>query len=102
MFNLCTKAGDTPEKTYKALTGNSGGYSDFTQFLAPFYPVGQTPSLKTDNPFPLLAGQQRSVQISFSEESNGPDWNQGEGSAHVSPFILCPDLCWPASKGNGL
>jgi hypothetical protein len=30
MFNIITKAGDTPEKTYKALTGNSGGYAAFT------------------------------------------------------------------------
>jgi hypothetical protein len=90
MTDIITKAGATLEQTYHALTGASGGYAKFTQFLGPFFPIGQTPALKTDNPFPLQQGQQRTVQLNFAQESNGADSVQSTGIAHVSPFLLCP------------
>jgi hypothetical protein len=90
MTEIVTKAGATLEATYHALTGKSGAYADFTNFLAPFFPVGQTAALKTDNPFPILTGQQRTVQLIFTEQSNGASSVASEGTVHVSPFFLCP------------
>lgn len=90
MTEIITKAGATLEATYQALTGQSGAYAAFTNFLAPFFPVGQTAALKTDNPFPILTGQQRTVQLDFSEQSNGPTSIASQGTVHVSPFFLCP------------
>jgi hypothetical protein len=90
MTEIVTKAGATLEATYHALTGQSGAYAAFTQFLAPFFPVGQTAALKTDNPFPIKTGQQRTVQIDFTEQSNGASSVASQGTVHVSPFFLCP------------
>jgi hypothetical protein len=90
MTDIVTKAGSTLEATYHALTGKSGAYATFTQFLAPFFPIGQTATLKTDNPFPIEIGQQRTVQLDFIEQSNGATSVASEGTVHVSPFFLCP------------
>jgi hypothetical protein len=90
MTDIITKAGPTLEATYHALTGKSGAYNTFTQFLAPFFPIGQTAALKTDNPFPIEVGQQRTVQLDFTEQSNGATSVASEGTVHVSPFFLCP------------
>lgn len=90
MTEIVTKAGATLEATYHALTGQSGAYTAFTQFLAPFFPVGQTAALKTDNPFPIRTGQQRTVQLDFTQQSNGATSVAGQGIVHVSPFFLCP------------
>jgi hypothetical protein len=90
MTDIITKAGANLEDTYKGLTGQSGGYTKFTQFLAPFFPIGQTSALKTDNPFPLKSGQQRTVHLSLAQESDGIDTVASQGTVHVSPFFLCP------------
>jgi len=90
MTEIITKAGATLEATFHALTGQSGGYAAFTDFLAPFFPIGQTAALKTDNPFPILTGQQRSVQLDFEQQSNGAGSVASQGTVHVSPFFLCP------------
>jgi hypothetical protein len=88
--DIVTKAGPSLAATYTALTGQSSAYAKFTQFLAPFFPVGETAALKTDNPFPILTGQQRTVQLSFTELSNGFSTIASQGTVDVSPFILCP------------
>jgi hypothetical protein len=90
MTDIITKAGATLEATYHALTGQSGAYAAFTQFLAPFFPIGQTAALKTDNPFPIETGQQRTVQLDVTEQSNGASSVASQGTVHVSPFFLCP------------
>lgn len=90
MTDMITKAGSTLEATYKNLTGNSGAYAAFTNFIKPFFPAGETATLKTDDPFPLLAGQQRTVQLTFDEVSNGASTIASQGIAHVSPFVTCP------------
>ena len=90
MPEIITKAGATLEATYHALTGQFGGYEAFTDFLAPFFPIGQTAALKTDNPFPILTGQQRTVQLDLEQQSNGATNVASQGTVHVSPFFLCP------------
>jgi hypothetical protein len=54
---IINKAGGTLEKTYHALTGKNGGYKAFSKLLAKFFPIGDTPLLPLDNPFPLLDGR---------------------------------------------
>jgi hypothetical protein len=91
MTEIITEAGPNLEQTYHALTGVGGAYAAFSQFLETFFPIGQTAALKTDNPFPVKQGQQRTVQLSFTQESNGEGGVQSEGTAHVSPFFpFCP------------
>lgn len=58
---------DTPtlEGRYDALTGSiGGGYGAFIALLDQYYPVGKTPNLKTDNPFPLLDSSKRTLGMS--------------------------------------
>jgi hypothetical protein len=90
MTEIITKAGATLEATYHALTGQSGGYAAFTEFLAPFFTIGQTAALKTDNPFPILTGEQRTVQLDLEQQSSGAASVASQGTVHVSPFPLCP------------
>ena len=90
MTDIITKAGATLEATYHMLTGQSGAYAAFTKFLAPFFPIGQTAALKTDNPFPILTGQQRTVHLDLEQQSNGATSVASQGTVHVSPFFLCP------------
>ena len=87
MDKIITQAGTTLEATYQVLTGKSGGYAAMTQFLAPYFPIGQTPSLPFDDPFPL--GNPRTVSISFQESGETPK-PVSSGSATISPGFGCP------------
>ena len=84
--SIINKAGSTLEDTYKALTGKSGGYTAFTKLLAKYFPIGDTPTLPFDNPFPLLDGNERSVRVFLSESSAGPNAGSTSGS---SKFNAC-------------
>jgi hypothetical protein len=90
MVSICTKAGATLEDTYRALTGTSGGYMAFTQFLQSYFPPGKTPPLATDNPFPLRQGASRTVNLTFTQESSGAMSLAQEGEAHARPYVNCP------------
>jgi hypothetical protein len=52
---IIQNGGSTLEDTYQKLTGASGGFDTFVQLLRPYFPLGHTPGLPTDNPFPLHA-----------------------------------------------
>lgn len=86
MHDIVSKGGSTLEATYKNVTGQTGGYNALTNFINPFFPVGQTGALRTDNPFPLLTDSQRSVVISFDESSAGASTIAGHGIAHISAY----------------
>ena len=78
---IINKAGGTLEKTYHALTGKNGGYKAFTKLLAKFFPIGDTPLLPFDNPFPLLAGKARDVYVTATESQASPPEGSTSGTA---------------------
>jgi hypothetical protein len=89
--DIITKAGTTLEATYTAVTGDAGGYASFTALLGQYFPVGKTPSLKTDDPFPLRAASTREVSIVVSKvPARFPLPIGGRGTVHVRPFVACP------------
>jgi hypothetical protein len=50
---IIAAGGATLEATYQSLTGQSDGWTPFSNLLAQYFPVGQPSGLTTDNPFPL-------------------------------------------------
>src|SRR5207248_2266671 len=88
MPDIIQKAGSTLEITYKNLTGQSGAIAVFRNLINPFFPIGNTPLLTTDNPFPLLNGNQREVDIDPETAANGSVYTVRSGEAEVSPGIL--------------
>jgi hypothetical protein len=50
---VVASGGATLAETYRGLTGENTGWSDFRAVIDASYPVGKTYRLKTDNPFPL-------------------------------------------------
>jgi hypothetical protein len=78
---IINKAGGTLEKTYHALTGKNGGYKAFSKLLAKFFPIGDTPLLPLDNPFPLLDGKARDVYPTATESQDSPPEGSISGTA---------------------
>ena len=81
---IMNKAGGTLEETYHALTGKRGGYKAFTKLLAKFFPIGDTPPLPFDNPFPLLDGKARDVYVTATESQASPPEGSTSGTATFS------------------
>ncbi len=50
---IVASGGATLADTYKGLTGENTGWSDFAAVMNRYFPVGETYRLKTDNPFPV-------------------------------------------------
>ena len=78
---IINKAGGTLEETYHALTGKKGGYQAFTKLLGKFFPIGDTPLLPFDNPFPLLDGAARNVYVTATESQASPPEGSTSGTA---------------------
>jgi len=73
----------TLEDRFTALTGASGGYAQFTALLNRYYPVGNTPWIPTDNPFPLLEPNQRSLYFTQQVSPSAPSSNIATGQTQV-------------------
>jgi hypothetical protein len=89
MTDIIQKGGSTLEITYKNLTGQSGAITAFRNLINPYFPVGSTPTLTTDDPFPLLKGNQRQVDIDPATAPFINPFIARSGEAEVSPGILC-------------
>jgi len=50
---VVASGGATLADTYRGLTAENTGWSDFSAVIDASFPVGKTYRLKTDNPFPL-------------------------------------------------
>jgi len=90
MHDIITKAGATLEATYRNLTGKSGAYAAFTGLINPFFPPGNTFTLSTDDPFPLLQGNSRTVLLTWNEEIQNTLFPDSSGTVEISPFFTCP------------
>jgi hypothetical protein len=64
---IIQSGGATLADTYQSLTGGSGtdAFNSFTQLLRPFFPLGKTPPLLTEDPFPL---QDASFDVTIAED----------------------------------
>ncbi len=89
MQDIIQKGGSTLETTYKNLTGNSGAITAFRNLINPFFPIGNTPQLKTDNPFPLLKGNQRQVDIDTQTAPLSAPYTVRSGTAEANLGIFC-------------
>ena len=74
----------TLEDRFTALIGAPGGYAQFTALLNRYYPVGNTPWIPTDNPFPLLEPNQRSLWFTRQVSPSAPPSNIATGQTQVS------------------
>jgi len=90
MHSIITKAGATLEITYQNLSGNTGGYAALVGLINPYFPPSSKTSLKTDNPFPLLQGNDRSVQLTYTQEANDAWSVDSSGTVEIRPFSFCP------------
>jgi hypothetical protein len=88
--DIIQQGGSTLEITYQNLTGQTGAITAFRTLLDSYFPVGNTPTLTTDDPFPLLKGGQREVDIDPETAALGRPFIVRSGEADVSPGILCP------------
>jgi hypothetical protein len=87
--DIIQKGGSTLEITYQNLTGQSGAITAFRSLLDPYFPVGNTPTLTTDNPFPLLKGGQREVIVDCQTDALFKPFMLRSGDVEISPGILC-------------
>ncbi|MBB5339524.1 hypothetical protein [Tunturiibacter gelidoferens] len=92
--NIIQKGGATPELTYQNLTGQNGGFTPFKQLLDTYLPYNTAQhytSLLSDNPFPILQGNNRSIFLSFSEDLiKSVAEPLVDPRVTVSPFLTCP------------
>lgn len=89
--SIIQAGGSTLESTYKALTGQAGAITAFRNLLNPYFPIGKTPSLKTNDPFPLREPGRRQVTITpDAEPIPGAATRVRSGLASVSPYFTCP------------
>jgi hypothetical protein len=93
--DIIQKGGANLESTYKNLTGNTSAYTNFTTFLQPYFPLGATPALATNDPFPLLETGGRDILLNFSQQSTGKPSIINSGEANVSPGFFCPKKIYP-------
>ncbi len=89
--SIIAAGGGTLEQTYQNLTGNTGGYTAMLQLLSPIFPAGSGPGLATDNPFPILSGEDRHVDVYTTQEPSGEEFVDSRGTASISPFTNCPE-----------
>lgn len=79
-----------PQLTYQNLTGQTGGYAAMTGLINPYFPPGNQTSLSTDDPFPLLQGNSRIVELTWNEEIQNTLFADSTGTVEISPFFSCP------------
>jgi hypothetical protein len=84
---IIAASGATLEAVYQELVGQPGGFQPFSSLLNRFFPIG-TPAAVGDNPFPLLAAEQR--QLSISTSSTGTGIKLEGGGFVEAQFLGCP------------
>lgn len=88
--DIIQKGANTLALTYQNLTGRTDALAAFRTLLDAYFPPGQTPTLTSFNPFPLLTGNNRRVDIAIDPKSLQPPSILASGKVTVSPGILCP------------
>lgn len=89
--SIIQAGGSTLESTYKTLIGQSGAITAFRSLINPYFPIGKTPALTTNDPFPLLGPSQRRVTITpDAKPIPGAATRVRSGLAKVSPYFTCP------------
>lgn len=96
--NIITHGGKTLEDTCHNLTGNGGGWNEFSALLAKFYPSKDSSNNqikyapKQCNLFPLYDAGQRhiDVQVDVVRVFGGALITPGGSPVDISPGVLCP------------
>ncbi|HEY7091654.1 MAG TPA: hypothetical protein VH393_00650, partial [Ktedonobacterales bacterium] len=87
--NIIQAGGSTLEDTYHNLTGASGGFTALTTLLNTYLPLGNTPILTTDDPFPFLDSARRQVSLVPQLSPRGTPVIVRSGEAFESFIINC-------------
>jgi hypothetical protein len=87
--DIIQKGSTDLEAAYKNLTGKSGAFAVFSGLVNTFIPKG-SPSLQTNDPFPLYGPTQRSLWISSNRMNIGTPTVISSGSA-FQRFLGCSD-----------
>lgn len=89
--SIIQNGADTLAGTYQKLTGGGDAFHPFNQLLARFYPHGQSDArLEVVDPFPLLEGPGRRVDIDGQITNLGDHVFLRRGDAVPPPFFNCP------------
>ena len=72
------------------LQADAHGYTALVTLINQFFPVGNTPAMTTDNPFPLLNGNDRKVSLSYVIANNYPQKRSKSGTINISAGGNCP------------
>jgi hypothetical protein len=77
--------------TYNKLTGRNDAFDPFSGLLGRFYPFGQRDAyFQVVDPFPLIEGPGRRVDIDGTENNFGGQVLMHHGHAATRPFFNCP------------
>ena len=83
---------DTLAGTYNKLTGRNDAFAPFSSLLGRFYPHGERDAyLEVVDPFPLIEGPGRRVDIDGTENDFGAHVFMRDGHAVTRPFFNCPE-----------
>jgi hypothetical protein len=83
---------DTLAGTYNKLTGRNDAFDPFSRLLGRFYPHGERDAyLQVVDPFPLIEGPGRRVDIDGTENDFGGRVFMRHGDAVTRPFFSCPE-----------
>jgi hypothetical protein len=89
---IIQNGGATLAETYNKLTGRGDAFNPFRSLLDSFYPPGQQGAyLQVVNPFPLLTGVGRRVDVSSVSQDWGGEFLIRAGDAETRAFFNCPD-----------
>ena len=89
--SIIQNGADTLAGTYNKLTGRNDAFVPFSSLLGRFYPHGERDAyLQVVDPFPLIEGPGRRVDIDGTEKDLGNPVFMSRGEAVTRPFFNCP------------
>jgi hypothetical protein len=90
--SIIQNGADTLAGTYNKLTGRNDAFDPFSRLLGRFYPHGERDAyLEVVDPFPLIEGPGRRVDIDGTENDLGAHLFMHDGHATTRPFFNCPE-----------
>ena len=90
--SIIRNGADSLAATYNKLTGRNDAFDPFSRLLGRFYPHGERDAyLEVVDPFPLIEGPGRRVDIDGTENDVGGGVFMRHGHAVTRPFFNCPE-----------
>ena len=88
--DIIQQGGNTLALTYQNLTGRTDALAAFRALLDAYFPPGNTPALQSFDPFPLLTGTRRRVEVDAQSVPLRLPSIASSGDVVISPGFLCP------------